>query len=119
MIPCRRQYDQAVGAGKLVPSRRGWDVIWPAFPQFHTSYTRAFSIHVTCRSVHVVQTRQLLKDVPQQPGAMYQTYELADKSTYRLRVRTPSQEWWNPRSWNSSLQSVVVKGRRCGGYSPL
>ena len=78
------------------------------------SHTRASSIHVICRSVHIVPTRQLLKDVPQQPGAMYQTYHLADKSTYRLRVRTPSQEWWNTRSWSSSLQSVVAKGHRCG-----
>lgn len=84
------------------------------FVRLQTSYTRAFSIDVMCRSVHVVQTRQLLKDVPQQPGAMYQIYELADKSTYRVRVRTPSQEWWNPRTWSSSLQSVIVKGRRCG-----
>ncbi len=65
------------------------------------------------RSVHVVQTLQLLKDVPQQPGALFQTFELADKSTYKLRVRNPSQEWWNPKFWSTSLQSVVVKGRRC------
>ena len=71
------------------------------------------AVCVMCRSVHVVQTLQLLRDVPSQPGPLYQTYELADNTTYKLRVRTPSHEWWNPRSWSTSLQSVVVKGRRC------
>ena len=60
-----------------------------------------------------MQTLQLLKDVPSQPGALYQTFQLVDNTTYKLRVRAPSQEWWNPRFWSNSLQSVVVKGRRC------
>ena len=64
------------------------------------------------RSVHVVQTVQLLKDVPSRPEDLFQTYELSDGSTYRVRVRAPGQDWWDPRFWSSSLQSALVKGRR-------
>jgi len=62
--------------------------------------------------VHVVQTLQLLEDVPQQPGELYQTYNMGDGTTYKMKLRSPGQEWWNARLWSKTLQSVIVKGRR-------
>lgn len=91
----------------------GWCLAGFRVQSSQISNIRVRTTHVMRRSVHIVPTLQLLKDVPQQPGPLYQTIELTDKSTYKLRVRTPSQEWWSPQFWSASLQSVVVKGRRC------
>ena len=65
-----------------------------------------------CRSVHVIPTTQLLKDVPSQPAYVYQTYSLGGNETVRVRTRSAGQEWWNPRSWGADLQSVAVRGHR-------
>ena len=57
-------------------------------------------------------TVQLLKYVPVQPGELYETYDLGGNVTYKMRIRSPSHEWWNSRLWSRNLTSVVVKGNR-------
>lgn len=62
--------------------------------------------------MQILQTPELLKDVPNQPGEMYQTYNMGGNATIRMRVRSAGHEWWTARQWGEHLQSVIVKGHR-------